>query len=120
MKRVKRKKKHDLAKVLDKFRGFATRVWRLPMLESEDADNALLLAASVNPDRQVEFLEDSSVEQFDEGREADSDDELKPNELEQLEEATHGINFILTPDIVEEYMDRLDEVGPTPSIESRK
>jgi hypothetical protein len=113
-KRVKRQKRHDLAKVLDKFRGFATRVLRLPMCESEDTDDAPLPAAS------VEFLDDSSVELFDEAREVDSDDESEPNKLEQFEETTRGINFTLTPDIVEEYMDRLDEIGPTPSIESRK
>lgn len=113
-KSVKRQKRHDLAKVLDKFRGFATRILRLPMCESDDTDDAPLPAAS------VEFLEDSSVELFDEAREVDSDDELEPNKLEQFEEATRGINFTLTPDIVEEYMDRLDEIGPTPSIESRK
>jgi hypothetical protein len=65
-KRVKRQKRHDLAKVLDEFRGFATHVLRLPMRESEDTDVAPLPAASVNPDWQVEFLEDSSVERFDE------------------------------------------------------
>ena len=78
------------------------------------------LAASVNPDWQGEFLEDSSVEPFDEGREVDSDNESEPNRLEQFEEVIRGINFTLTPDIVEEYMDRLDEIGPIPSIESRK
>lgn len=90
------------------------------MRESEDTDDAPLPAASVNPDWRVEFLEDSSVERFDEAREVDSDDESEPNKLEQFKEATRGINFTLTPDIVEEYMDRLDEIGPTPSIESRK
>ena len=119
-KRVKRQKRHDLAKALDEFRGFATRVLRLPMCESEDTDDAPLPAASVNPEWRVEFLENSSVERFDEAREVDSDDETEPNKLEQFEEATRGINFTLTPDIVEEYMDRLDEIGPTPSIESRK
>jgi hypothetical protein len=112
--RKKRVKRHDLAKVLDEFRGFATRVLRLPMCESEGTDDAPLPAAS------VEFLDDSSVELFDEAREVDSDDESEPNKLEQFEETTRGINFTLTPDIVEEYMDRLDEIGPTPSIESRK
>jgi len=119
-KKVKRKKRHDLAKDLDEFRKFATRVFRLPMHESEDTDDTQLPVANVNPDWRVESLEDSSSESFDEAREVESDSESELNKLEQLEEATRGIKFTLTPDIVKEYMDRLDEIGPTPSIESRK
>ncbi|MCJ1251060.1 hypothetical protein MMC30_008291 [Trapelia coarctata] len=48
----------------------------------------------------------------------DEEGTASTSKLEQFEEATRGINFTLTPDIVEEYMDRLDEIGPTPSIES--
>ena len=72
-KTVKRQKRPDLAKVLDKFRWFATRVFRLPIYESEDNDDAQLPAVSANPDVRVDFLEDSSVERFDEAREVDSD-----------------------------------------------
>ena len=105
---MKRQKRPDLAKVLDKFRGFATRVFRLPICESEDSDDAQLPAVSANPDGRVDFLEDSSVERFDEAREMDSDDERNPKKLGQSQEATRGINFTMTPDIIEENMNRLD------------
>jgi hypothetical protein len=65
----------------------------------------------------VESPDNSSGERFDE---VESNIESDLNKLQQLEEVTRGINFTLTPDIVKEYMDRLHEIGPTSSIESRK
>lgn len=41
-------------------------------------------------------------------------------ESEQFEEVTRGMNFILAPDIFQETMDRLNEIGPTPLIKKRK
>ncbi len=119
-KRVKRQKGHNLTKDLDEFRELATRVFRLPMRESEDTDDTQFPAANVNPDWRVESLEDSSGESFDKAREVESDSESELNKLKQLEEVTRGIKFTLTPHIVKVCMDRLDEIGPTPLIELHK
>lgn len=109
---MERRKRHDLAEDLDEFRAFTIRVFRLPVHGSEDISDAPLPAANIRTDRRVEFLEGSSVEWLNEAREVDSYDALESNKLEESEEATRGINFTLTPDIVEEYMNRLDEIGP--------
>ena len=47
----------------------------------------------------------------------DSDEDL---ELDHLDGTMRWLSYRLTPDLVDEYMLKLEELGPTPAIESRK
>jgi hypothetical protein len=88
--------------------------------EVEDTNDAPHPAANVNPKWRAEIHEGLSVERPKETLDLDSDDKTDSMESEQFEEVTRGMNFILAPDIFQEIMDRLNEIGPTPLIKKRK
>jgi hypothetical protein len=114
---LRQRKRLGLAQDLDEFRKFTTRVFLLPMSESGDMDGTPVPIGIDNLDWP---LEDLSNESFNEAREVEFESESGLNKSESREDATGGIKFTLTPDIFKQYMDRLDEIGPTPSMESCK
>jgi hypothetical protein len=103
------RKRPNLAQNLDEARKFAKRTLRLPTSESEETDDT---PPPIGIDDKDEGFD------FDEAGEVDPGTGL--NTLESVEQAAHGISFTLTSDIVDKWMDRLEEIGPTPPVDSRK
>ena len=116
---MKGRKPHTLAKRREDWQYFTLRIIRFDSCISEDANDEALIGG-VDPDRQSELLENLLVERLDAAQEVDSEEESELTKSEPFKEAADGINFTLTPDIVQEYTDRLNGIGPTPSIESLK
>ena len=104
----KHSKRPGLAPSPDLFEGFVTRIFQLSM---EDDSTSV---------PQVEYPDCLSGDIFDDTSEPGSMDEATATRLEESDRALQGMYLTLTADYVQEVLDHLEEIGPPPTIDSRK